>query len=280
MVDTGRKGEQTQRLLLDVALAPTLLRPSDAELAEHVIVVDVIRATTTLCTFFDRGCREVLVAGSIDLAREARRELTEDSLLAGEQGGTRPVRFDLGNSPVEASQQELTNAVIVFATTNGTRALHASQGRASVFAGSMRNAQAVAAAVIGRILSDTSVTSRVTVLCAGFAEGPALDDTLCAGHIVKRILDHAANTFAALQVTDSALLALELAEGAPDTESILSIFERSAAGRAVIDIGLAHDLSMCAQLDVSDMVPVVTDSTADGLLVMRNQTSTHNMEKS
>ena len=277
MLDTAHSNPQNRRLLLDVALAPSLLGTPDPEVTEHAIVVDVIRATTTVCTLFDHGCREVLVAASIDLARVARHGLSGDWLLAGEQSGLPPEGFDLGNSPVEVTQRDVRNVGIVFATSNGTRAMHASQGRASVFAGSMRNAQAVAEAVTARILAGRRAASRVTVVCAGFAGGPALDDALCAGHIVMRILEYAANRFSAVHVSDSALLALELARGALDAASILSVFERSAAGRAVVEIGLAHDLPMCAQLDVSNVVPLVTETTAQGLLVLRNVTNTRDV---
>jgi phosphosulfolactate phosphohydrolase-like enzyme len=142
------------QLLVDVALAPGLI-PSGPVPRERTVyvVVDVIRATTTLCIQLEQRCRRIYVAGSIESARAAARALglghagtSHVPLLAGEADGVAPAGFDCGNSPAEFAALDLAGRAVVFATTNGTHALYACDRGAAIFAGSLRNASAVARA--------------------------------------------------------------------------------------------------------------------------------------
>src|SRR5262245_22916596 len=144
-----------QPLVVKVALTPALsLDAWDHSQSRWVyIVVDVVRATTTLCLFFERGARRVLVAPSVAAARAARAQLGGDYLLAGEVGGARPSDFDLGNSPGELAEWDLSGRELVYATTNGTRALHACRSGQVIFAGSLRNARAAARAALAAVES-------------------------------------------------------------------------------------------------------------------------------
>ncbi|MGH2349218.1 MAG: 2-phosphosulfolactate phosphatase, partial [bacterium] len=105
---------------LHVALVPPLVPPA----RQVCVVVDVIRASTTLVTLLDRGAGEVLIAAHVEAARQyaARHPGT---VLAGEELGLAPRGFQFGNSPVELSHAEVTGKTVVFVTTNGTAAIHA-----------------------------------------------------------------------------------------------------------------------------------------------------------
>jgi|GEM_PF-121637 2-phosphosulfolactate phosphatase len=155
-------------VVLDVALVPAELagNATPPETTAY-IVVDVIRATTTLSVLFDRGCKEVLLAATLDEARRVTASmrtaasLTNDAglatpeqsavLLAGELDGLAPPGFDFGNSPAEFITLDLHGRRLVFCTTNGTPALRSCAGGRAVFAGCFRNARAVASAALAAL---------------------------------------------------------------------------------------------------------------------------------
>lgn len=161
------------------------------------IVVDVIRATTTLSVMFDRGVRRVFVARDVDAARKVRETLP-GAIVAGEVNAVAPDDFDQGNSPDEWGKLDLTNREVLFSTTNGARALHAALGGGPVFAGALRNATAVCQAALraARLLPlpDSDLTApaaavkapgpTIMVVCSGRDRRPADDDSLCAGWLL------------------------------------------------------------------------------------------------
>jgi len=302
--------EKYDPTILDVALLPEELagNATPPETTAY-IVVDVIRATTTLSVLFDRGCAEALLAGSLDEARRVAtllRNTTPAStgpanethaagklLLAGESGGLAPPGFDFGNSPAEFATLDLTGQRFVFCTTNGTRALRACAGGRAVFAGCFRNASAIASAALAALedvrtappetregdksgepalpseaaagtpseprTADIAIagpaTGAVTIVCSGRAQRAALDDTVCAGYLItvlQRLLaDHGRRSI----LREGAQMATQLYHYAPP---IIEVLRHADAGRAVIAVGLEHDLELCATIDASVSVPVLT----------------------
>jgi 2-phosphosulfolactate phosphatase len=251
-------------LAIDVALAsaPTYIGEAPTLAETTNIVVDVIRATTTLCLFFERGVREVLLAPDIATARAMRATLGGEYLLAGEVGGAAPPGFDLGNSPTEIARAELAGRGVLFATSNGTRALRACAGARAVFAGALRNAQAVATAALA-----TGAAS-IVVVCSGRGELPAYDDTLCAGYIVRRLLDGAEAKGCPVVLHEGARIALAVLDGAQTCGGIHAALAQSDAYRAIEGIGLAGDLDWCVAADVASVVPRVTGTYAEGNLLV------------
>ena len=216
-----------------------------------LIVVDVLRATTSLLVLIERGCAEVVVAPTVDAARRfghAHRA----ALTAGEEGGRAPEGFDFGNSPVVFARADVAGRQVVLATTNGTRALHAARDGALVLAGCLRNRAAVAreaAAAAAERGAD------LTVVCAGREGRFSLDDAYTAGGIVEPFLSDPVPR-RELVPTDAALAALALYRVHPDAEAI---FRNTRAGQNVIGIGLEDDLRYCAERDRSTTVPRVGD---------------------
>jgi 2-phosphosulfolactate phosphatase len=210
-----------------------------------VVVIDVIRATTSLLLMLERGCAEVLILPTIDAARRYR-EAHPDVLLAGEQQGLAPAGFNFGNSPEAFARAALDGRRIAFATTNGTRAVHAAAGAAAVFLGCLRNrtAAARAAAVAGES------GPGLCLVCAGRDGAFSLDDAYTAGAIVDAVMDFSPDVHA----TDAALAARLLYRGVTDPGAL---FRETRAGRNVIEIGLAGDLAYCASVDQSTLVPKV-----------------------
>jgi 2-phosphosulfolactate phosphatase len=196
----------------------------------------------------ERGCDQVVVASDVAAARGYRAS-NPDVLLAGEQGGRAPEGFDFGNSPAAFAEADLVGRRVVFATTNGTRALHVVRSAPAALIACLRNRTAAAAALTAEARTRGL---DVTVVCSGREGRFGLDDAYTAGAIVEAML--AGSGAAALAPTDAALAARTLFRGYPDPAMLL---RTTWAGRNVIEIGLGDDLRVCAETDRSMLVPRV-----------------------
>ena len=152
--------------------------PSEAVSAPIGVVVDVLRATSTIAQALASGWPRVLCAPGIEEAIAVRGQLGE-GLLGGERDAQKIEGFDVGASPREFV--EGGDVPLVFSTTNGTRAiLTAASSCERVLLGSLLNLDAVAAAA-------RESGEDVLVVCAGFKDSFALDDAYCAGRIVELV---------------------------------------------------------------------------------------------
>jgi 2-phosphosulfolactate phosphatase len=254
---------------IEVALVPTFVE-SDLDRRRSVVyvVVDVIRATTTLTVAFDRGCRRALLASDIETALERASREPGRFLLGGEREGVAPPGFDLGNSPDEYARADLAGRDLLFVTTNGTRALRACTGGNVIFAGSYRNAETVVQAAIRSAQSADQAS--IVVVCAGRESQPAYDDTLCAGYLARTIADHMEKLDYRVEMDSGARIAAELSDAAMASATPLrKRLGESGAGWAVTRIGLGKDLDWCAAIDESSAAPRIT-GVEDGLLVLEN----------
>jgi 2-phosphosulfolactate phosphatase len=256
-------------LLSDVALVPAFVASDPIRRAGTVyVVVDVIRATTTLALAFDLGCQRVLLAPDIETALERASREPGRFLLGGEREGVAPPGFDLGNSPDEFAHAGLVGRDLLFVTTNGTRALWTCVGGRMVYAGSYRNAGAVVQAAIRSAQSADQAS--IVVVCAGRENQPAYDDTLCAGYLTRMITDRMERMDYRVEMESGARIAAELSDAAMASATPLrERLAESGAGRAVTRIGLGKDLDWCAAIDESSVAPHIT-GVEDGLLVLEN----------
>jgi 2-phosphosulfolactate phosphatase len=211
---------------VDVAFTPVEAAPAPVG-----VVVDVLRATSTIAQALAAGYERVLCCAEIDQARALRAELP-DSLLGGERQAVRVEGFDVGASPREFL--EARARTLILSTTNGTRAILETGRRCErVVLGSLLNLSAVAAA---------AGDDDVVVVCAGFQGGFALDDVYCAGRIVQ-LLDG--------ERTHAATAAGLLARAFPSSLDGLN-------ARTYGPPGLEEDIAYCAQDDLLTVVPELT----------------------
>lgn len=210
------------------------------------VVVDVVRATSCIVEAVANGARAIHPAVSVEEALELRDSLGgAGPLLCGERGGVRPDGFDLGNSPAEFTAAAVAGRTLVMTTTNGTKAFAATAGASRVLAASFVNRSAVADAVRG--------DREVAVVCAGGEGRFSLDDAVCAGHVVRAVLQR---TTAAVALNDGAAAARDLAERHGVSAAMLA---GTAAGRALVRVGLGADLALCARADRHQIVPMMYD---------------------
>jgi 2-phosphosulfolactate phosphatase len=203
---------------------------AEAAAAPTGIVVDVLRATSTIAQALAAGYEQVLCVARLEDARALRAELP-DSVVGGERNGIRIDGFDVGASPREFLEPRAET--LILSTTNGTRTIVAAAERCDeVLLGSLLNLDAVAAAARER-------GEDVAILCAGYTDGFALDDAYCAGRIVELLGGRR---------TDAAVAAAVVAAAYPDAHSGLT-------ARMYGTPGLEEDIAFCARENVLGTVP-------------------------
>jgi len=204
--------------------------PDEAAAAPTGIVVDVVRATSTIAQALAAGYERVLCVAEIEQARALRAELP-DSLVGGERDAVRIEGFDVGASPREFLEPRA--ATLILSTTNGTRTIVTAAERCDeVLVGSLLNLDAVVRAASER-------GEDVAVICAGYKGAFALDDAYCAGRIVQLLEG---------ERTDAALAAEVIAAAYPDAAAGLN-------ARTYGPPGLEEDIAFCARESVLDAVP-------------------------
>ena len=235
---------------LDVALLPSEALAIDADC---FVVVDLLRATTTIATLFAAGLDNLLVVDDVVRAREAARKSGE--LLFGEVGGLPPEGFDHGNSPIEAIAAPVAGEGAVLFTTNGTLALCALAPRGAVLAGALVNAGAVALVAGGY--------EHAAVVCAGEDRGLrfAGEDFLASGVIARRLTALVPE----IELGDAAALAIRAAS-VPDFEHLV---RSSHHARILAALNLAPDIAFALREDTSLAAPFVVAS-GDGWALLQD----------
>ena len=168
---------------IDVALVPRAARVAPGRV---LIVIDQIRASTTITTVLDLGCSDLFLAGDVRAARRLGR--MTGSLIAGERLARKPPGFDFDNSPSELARARLDGRSLVLSTTNGTAVLRRLRGADDVLVGCLRNARAVASAAVG-LARAAGPGGSVQVVCAGRLGRFVIEDAVAAGVIVGRIVE-------------------------------------------------------------------------------------------
>lgn len=235
---------------VNVHLCPALVAP-ERFVGGAAVVIDVLRATTTMLHALAAGCRRILPCATIEESRQLAASLPAgEALLAGERGGRPIPGFDLGNSPRECTPQRCRDRTLVMTTSNGTRALLHATNAERVLIAAFTNFSAVC-----EQLRDEK--RPVNVLCAGDAGGVALEDALLAGALVGAIVRGGE---AALN--DGALMALDAFERRGGyLEEALRL---TAGGARLRDLGYDDDVTDAARVDV---VPLVAELLRDPLRV-------------
>lgn len=210
-----------------------------------VVVIDVVRATTSMVEALANGARAIFPTASTEEAVKLMTSLgRDDTLLCGERKGVRVEGFDLGNSPGEFTREVVEGKRLVWSTTNGTGALAGTQEARRVLACALTNLSAVVDAVLEE--------EELIVLCAGRMGRFSLEDVVCAGHLLRRLGIEEDQE----GLNDAAYAALSLAARiAPDP----TFLARTEAGGALWTLGLADDLEICGDVDRHAIVAEMRD---------------------
>ena len=236
---------------LDVAAAPAYgsARPP----AATVVVIDVLRATSSIVTALENGAAGVVPVREADEAIVVMRRLgRERSLLCGERDSQLIAGFDLDNSPASFTRERVEGKTLVLTTTNGTRALiEAAHGGVTVYCAALLNR----AAIVDRL---AAAEGDARLLCAGSGGTLSFEDVLCAGAIVDALLRHHKQ----LEISDAARVAATVYSA--NAKRVTTAIASGTHARTLIEKGFAADVAACAKIDVSGCVPLYADGVITG----------------
>lgn len=222
------------------------LTPTDS-LPACAVVIDVLRATTTIATALNAGAEAVQTFSDIErLMQVSDHWLPEKRLRAGERGGATVEGFDLGNSPLDCTPQRVQDCRLFLTTTNGTRALQCVEKADVVVTASLVNRQAV----VNYLLETQPET--VWLVGSGWEGGFSLEDTVCAGAIADALLSSKA-----LEVTvDNDEVVASIALYRLWQDNLLGLFHHASHGQRLLRLACDEDLKYCASIDLLDILPI------------------------
>jgi 2-phosphosulfolactate phosphatase len=215
-----------------------------------VLVIDVLRASTSMAAALANGARAVLPFEGVDEAISRARSLDRSEVLtAGERKMQAIPGFDLGNSPRAFTTELVAGKTIVMTTSNGTAALANTGGASEVMVGAFVNYSAV----LGRLRAAARSSRSIAIVCAGSGGRFALEDAICAGRFVRGV----ARRGIAPDLGDAARVAamIDRKMGA----DLPTALRESEHGRALVEAGYGEDVDDCARLDAHPVVPVYRD---------------------
>lgn len=221
---------------LDICLSPAQLSLFDLK-GKIVVIIDVLRATSTINTALDNGVKEVIPVSTVEEGLEYK---AKGYIAGAERGGKKYDGFDYGNSPFEYMSEDVKGKSIVLTTSNGTRALKMSQGADEIITASFLNVSTV-------IEYLRNQDNDILLFCSGWKDRFSLEDTMCAGAIANGLKDdtvtHADSTFAAIHLYTSF------------ENDILSAIKQSNHFHRLAKNGMTKDIEYCLSLDETTTIP-------------------------
>jgi len=217
--------------------------PPDLFKGATCVVIDVLRASTTLVKALSVGAGEIYIAESPERAFKLRDELGGDTLLCGERYGIIIPGFDLGNSPYEYTLETVAGKRLIFASTNGSATLLACSAADEILIGGFVNLTA--------IVEELSRADVALLACSGKLGRFCIEDAVCAGMIIDRLLGVGVRVNL---LSDSAWTAYWLFErylAAPQ-----EMLERAEHPVYLArELSLPEDVAFCTAIDALDIVP-------------------------
>ena len=232
---------------LSQSLVPDELTLKD----KNVVVVDVLRASSTILTALINGAKEIIPAESVSVAARISKGLG-NSILCGERNGKVIEGFKLGNSPFEYTQEKVKSKSLIFSTTNGTVAIAKSKFAKSCVIASFLNLSAV-------IKHLSAINDDFTIVCSGKLNDFCVEDSVYAGLIITKLFE--INTKSNYNLLDSGYICYQLTKqliyknSKPDQHRILNMFKKSEHGKYLLSLGFENDLEYCSQIDSVNNLP-------------------------
>jgi len=244
-------------LQLHIYFTPADVTAINPPLDDVYIIIDLIRATTSITVMLECGATRVFAANTLEQAQQAV-QYYPDRLLCGERNALPLPGFDYGNSPAQFSQLDLSGRELILTTTNGSRAFYACPAQSVRLAGCFYNAQAVTAHALALARQRNC---NISIVCAAELNYFALDDATCAGYLALQLQ----RLNPSLEIHESVLAAAALYHTYPPPG--LADYCRSA--QSVINVGLKDDIDFCMRQNESSSIPIVVESEQEtGLLVI------------
>ena len=215
-------------------------------LPDCAVVVDVLRATTTIATALNAGADSIQAFSDIEeLLKVSEQWAPEKRLRAGERGGAKVAGCDLGNSPLDSTPEVVAGKRLFISTTNGTRALQRVEKSPVVITAAQINRQAAV-----DFLKEKQPET-LWIVGSGWEGGYSLEDTATAGAIAQSLMAEDA----AVEIGNDEVIAA-IALYAQWQDNLLAMFHQSSHGQRLLRLGGEADLKYCAQSDTLNVLPI------------------------
>jgi len=230
---------------LYTSLSPALLHLYNVSQAT-VVIIDVLRATSTIATALFNGARYIVPVDSVAKCIELGRQI--NCITAGERDGKIAEGLSYGNSPFEYNREFIRGKILVLTTTNGTRLLHMAldKGAREIVTGSFANLDAVTEYLIGQ-------KNNVILACAAWKDKMNIEDTLFAGAIIERIREHFT-----IDCDASHIAATLYNKASGDLFSFMKNNNASHYNR-LMKFGLEKDIRYCLEPNLANVLPIYED---------------------
>ncbi len=206
------------------------------------VVIDVLRATSVIAQALSSGAKEITPVGSVDFAMKISGDIKGgQTLLCGERNTKMVEGFNLGNSPLEYDDTVAGKTIILF-TTNGSKAILKARYSENLFCCSFNNLSAVAKHI-------SSLTDELTILCSGSNGMFSLEDTVCAGKLIKELTKYGKN----INLSDAASASLVLSKNFG--KDLLKLLSETEHGKLLIENGFEQDIEFCSRLSNLNIIP-------------------------
>ncbi len=232
---------EQQKPTLEVCLSPALLHLYDVK-NSIVVIIDVLRATSTICTALYNGATRVIPVASVPECISIGEALGQDAITAGERDGQIAEGLLHGNSPFEYSREFIQDKTLVLTTTNGTKLLHMAKDAIEIITGSFPNLSAVCDYLLAQ-------GKPVILGCAAWKDRVNMEDTLFAGAVVSRLKEHFTID------DDSAVAAETLYQVSKD--NIHEVMKQASHYRRLAKFGLEKDIRYCLTPDGANVLPIL-----------------------
>jgi 2-phosphosulfolactate phosphatase len=208
---------------------------------EIVVVIDVLRATSAICTAFQHGVKAIIPVPTVEEAWDYK---LKGYYAGAERKGKIVEGFDFGNSPFAYMREDFIGKEIVLTTTNGTKSLDVAKNAETVVVGSFLNLEA-----LSNWLSNQN--KNVLCLCSGWQDNFNLEDTICAGAICHFLISSGKYT----SIEDSSIAAKYLFLSAK--ENFLGYLKSSSHRRRLKNLNLNKDIKFCLTPNQTDVIPIL-----------------------
>lgn len=223
-----------------------------------VVVIDVLRASSTVVNALNNGAREIIPVASVEFAVKISGGLFSGQTLIGGERNTKKIDgFALGNSPLEYKPEIVSGKSIIFYTTNGSKAIVKAKFAENLFVCCYLNMNAVANYIV-------SLNKDFEILCSGKPNSMSLEDTVCAGRLIAEVQKIKPD----VELTDSAKASLILNKSFG--KSIHNMLKQTEHGQVLLENGFTDDLRFCSKLNMSEIIPYYTNNAIRSLNIKNN----------
>jgi 2-phosphosulfolactate phosphatase len=224
---------------------------------QFLVMIDVLRASTTICSALHNGAKEIIPFAELQRAVSVYGNLSRETrFLGGERKGIKPEGFDAGNSPFEYVDELVKDKTIIFTTTNGTKIFTKGREASKRVVGCFANLSLVLKEINSYIElnKNKGLESKITFLCAGTNGRVSYEDMMCAGAFIEEL-----KSKDLCDISESAHVANDLYLF--HKSEIRNFLKTTSHAKYLIEIGKEDDVDLCFQLDKFPVVPLINESS-------------------